>query len=95
MADSMAALSIGQAARKQEIFLDYLNAKTCVTTSNMLDEQFTELLDTDQQALKQYINQFLKNVPENVAKLQDWQLMQKVIYNNFGYPNQTVYKKIN
>jgi len=88
MADSK-ALSIAQAARKQEIFLDFLNAKTCVTTSNMLDEQFSELLDTEQQNLKQYINQFLKNVPENMAKSQSWKLVEKVIYDNFGYPNQT------
>jgi len=88
MADSK-ALSIAQAARKQEIFLDFLNAKTCVTTSNMLDEQFSELLDTEQQNLKQYINQFLKNVPENMANSQSWKLVEKVIYDNFGYPSQT------
>jgi len=89
MADSMVALSVAQAARKQEIFLDYLNAKTCVTTSNMLDEQFSELLDTEQQDLKQYVSQFLNNAPENVAKSQSWKLVEKVIYDNFGYPNQT------
>lgn len=61
-----------QAARKVEIFLDYLLSQATTTTAFLLKPQYEVLLSDGQRQLRDSILEFAKNVPQAAREAPEW-----------------------
>lgn len=75
-----------QAARKFEIFLDFLLAEVTSTTVFLLRPQYTALLSTEQSALRDLLLKFVSQVDETpqVKQAPEWHLIKNVLH-SLGY----------
>lgn len=69
-------LNHAQAARKVEIFLDYLLSQATTTTAFLLKPQYEALLSEGQRQLRDSIVEFSKSVPQAARDAPEWFVYQ-------------------
>jgi len=67
------------AARQQEIFLDYFLANAAQNAVHLLDESYDAILTDDERTLRNELNDFASNVPEAVKVSAAWEPIRRVL----------------
>jgi len=74
-----------EAARRQEIFLDYLASLASDTSPYLLNDRYKYLLSEEQQDLRKKLRSFAKEIDsKRFQELQAWQEIQDML-KRFGY----------
>ena len=69
-----------QAARKVEIFLDYLLSQATTTTAFLLKPQYEALLSDGQRQLRDAITEFAKGVPKAAREAPEWYFHDCIVW---------------
>jgi len=71
--------SHGEAARRLEIFLDYLLSEATTTTAFLLKEQYDALLDPPQRKLRNELHKFTSNLDRLAKVAPEYQRVQQML----------------
>jgi len=83
------------AARKFDIFLDYLLSLATSTTSFLLNPRYDALLEEGQRELRNAIYKFVEQLTPSATSAPEYQLLKKV-FEELGYDeNHNVERKVN
>ncbi len=80
------SVSIADAARRLDIFLDYLLAQASSTTAHLLDRRFDGVLSDKERALRGALERFLETVPEEAWHVPAWRQVVSLVQSLGGYP---------
>lgn len=75
-----------EAARRLDLFLDYLLAQASSTTAHLLDHRFDGVLSDPERALRSALEAFLINVPPEAQKAPAWSQIEALISQLGGLP---------
>jgi hypothetical protein len=82
-------LHAGPAARKLEIFLDYLQMSCCSTTSHLLDSSFASILNPEEREFSQILNGVLNDTPHTVRVTPAFRKLREFVEETFGAPKDS------
>ena len=77
---------IREAARRLDIFLDYLLAQASGTTAHLLDHRFDGVLSGPERALRGALEAFLATVPPDAQRAPAWAQVDALIRQLGGFP---------
>jgi hypothetical protein len=84
--DPAGTLSSPEAARRLDIFLDYLVAKSQAATAYLLDRRYEGMLSADEIALRDALRGFLDNIPGEAQDAPAWSQIELLVLKLGGIP---------
>ena len=83
--DINAPKDFSEAARIQEIFIDYLSFCSASTSSHLLEDRFSQILSEEEKQFKEFLVPILQNVPQHLYFTEPFQNFLLGIKNQFRF----------